>query len=251
MTTLIPRPPAGAGGCFEYELRARERRSFHTVLDAALLLDRLGRRSVARLDVTADEVVLALDHPLARGRIREEVRLAVADDGLRTRAFRREAHSGSERMMRREDVPELHSDMLPLPDGTYPEVALPFLAGWLPLARERASLFAWINDRFVARMYVEAAGRTTLALPCGERKALEVVMYPDLNDWVHLGAVLTRLARPFLPKYRMAYELAPPHRLLRFEGPYGPPGAPEIVLELARYFPASAGEDSLAASARA
>jgi len=101
--------------------------------------------------------------------------------------------------------------MLPLPDGTYPEVALPFLAGWLPLHRERASLFAWINDRFVARMYLEATGTRKLALPCGERKALEVVMYPDLNDWVHLGPVLTRLARPFLPKYRMAYDVAPPH----------------------------------------
>src|SRR5262245_14311521 len=132
MTTLIPRPPEGAAGCAEYEIRARERRSFHTVLDASLLLDRLGRRSVARIDIVRDELVLALDHPLARGRIREEVRFAIAADGLRTRAFRREAHTGSERLMRREDVPELHSDLLPLPDGTYPEVALPFLAGWLP-----------------------------------------------------------------------------------------------------------------------
>lgn len=245
MAMLIPRPPPGAAGCTEYEIRARERRSFHTVLDASLLLDRLGRRSVARIDITADEVVLALDHPLARGRIREEVRLAIAADGLRTRAFRREALSGSERLMRREDVPELHTELLPLPDGTYPEVALPFLAGWLPLARQRVSLFAWINDRFVARMYLEAAGTKRL----GERKALEVVMYPDLNDWVQLGPVLTRLARPFLPKYRMAYELAPPHRLLRFEGPYGPPGAPEVVLEFARHF-AIAGDESAAASAR-
>jgi len=233
MAMLIPRPPPGAAGCTEYEIRARERRSFHTVLDASLLLDRLGRRSVARIDVTADEVTLALDHPLARGRIREEVRLAIAADGLRTRAFRREALSASERMMRREDVPQLHSELLPLPDGTYPEVALPFLAGWLALARQRVSLFAWINDRFVARMYLEAT-RT--------KKALEVVMYPDLNDWVQLAPA----ARPL---YRMAYELAPPHRLLRFEGPYGPPGAPEIVLEFARHF-AMADEESPAASAR-
>ncbi len=59
-------------------------------------------------------------------------------------------------------------------------------------------------------------------------------MYPDLNDWVKLGSLLTRLAKPFLPKYHMwfAAQKNGPHHLVRFEGPYGPPGAPEIVLEL-------------------
>jgi len=37
---------------------------------------------------------------------------------------------------------------------------------------------------------------------------------------------------PFVPKYRMWFAPKPPHTVLRFEGPYGPPGAPEIVLEL-------------------
>jgi hypothetical protein len=31
----------------------------------------------------------------------------------------------------------------------------------------------------------------------------------------------------------MWFEEAAPYRCLRFEGPYGPPGAPEVVLELA------------------
>ncbi len=46
-------------------------------------------------------------------------------------------------------------------------------------------------------------------------------------------AVLETLAKPLLPKYRMWFEVAKPNRVVRFEGPYGPPGAPEIVLELA------------------
>jgi len=57
-------------------------------------------------------------------------------------------------------------------------------------------------------------------------------MYPDLNDWVKMGTALTKLAKPFLPRYSMWYEPAAPNRLLRFEGSYGPPGAPEIILEL-------------------
>jgi hypothetical protein len=50
---------------------------------------------------------------------------------------------------------------------------------------------------------------------------------------VKMPSILNKLAKPFLPKYHMWYEAKAPHRLLRFEGPYGPPGAPEIVLELA------------------
>jgi hypothetical protein len=45
--------------------------------------------------------------------------------------------------------------------------------------------------------------------------------------------VLNSLAKPLLPKYRMWFESATARRVVRFEGPYGPPGAPEIVLELA------------------
>jgi hypothetical protein len=45
--------------------------------------------------------------------------------------------------------------------------------------------------------------------------------------------VITKLAKPLLPRYDMWFETVPPYRVARFEGPFGPPGAPEIVLELA------------------
>jgi hypothetical protein len=55
---------------------------------------------------------------------------------------------------------------------------------------------------------------------------------------VPLGALLGKLSKPFVPKYRMWYEPEPPFSVLRFEGPYGPPGSIEIVLELERTEPA-------------
>jgi hypothetical protein len=59
-----------------------------------------------------------------------------------------------------------------------------------------------------------------------------LLMYPDLNDWVSLGSVLNRLAKPLLPRYEMWFEASAPHRVVRYEGAFGPPGAPEVVLEL-------------------
>lgn len=46
--------------------------------------------------------------------------------------------------------------------------------------------------------------------------------------WLGSSLRYTTRARP-----KRRYEAEAPHRLVRFEGPYGPPGAPEIVLELA------------------
>ena len=118
------------------------------------------------------------------------------------------------------------------PDATYPEVLLPFLMRGQPRDDETRALYSWSSDRFVARVYYEARGDVRLEVPAGEIDTTKVWMYPDLNDWVALGSILTRLAKPLLPRYEMFFEKATPHRVVRFEGPFGPPGAPEMIIEL-------------------
>jgi hypothetical protein len=218
----IPAPPPGFAREVRYAIRPREKRAFHSVLDAERLLAG-GGQSTVRYAEQGDDILLATDHPIVAGRIREQVVYARGPGGLVARSLTRELTDGGGRALRREEVADYHPAGMGLPHATYPEVTLPFVLGWLPLDGQRRSLYAWINDRFVAKVYVETAGRA------GDR--VEVVMYPDLNDWVRLGSVLRRLAKPFIPKYHMWFETAPPHGLVRFEGPYGPPGAPEIVLE--------------------
>ena len=44
------------------------------------------------------------------------------------------------------------SGTIPLPEAVYPEVTLPFLLRWQPFDGKTRDLFAWINDRFVARV---------------------------------------------------------------------------------------------------
>jgi len=55
---------------------------------------------------------------------------------------------------------------------------------------------------------------------------------PDLNDFVRVGSTVARLAKPLMPQYHLWFEPESPNRVLRFEGPYGPPGAPELIMEL-------------------
>ncbi|HEX3771861.1 MAG TPA: hypothetical protein VHV30_13385, partial [Polyangiaceae bacterium] len=154
--------------------------------------------------------------------------------GIVMRAMRRQVFDVAGRLVRNEEVPDFRHDALGLPHSTYPEVALPFLLAWLPLDGQRRSVYAWINDRFIAKVYVEVEGRKTIHIGGTPHETIEVIMYPDLNDWIPMGAMITRMIKPFVPKYKMWYAREAPHRLVRFEGPYGPPGAPEVVLEIAR-----------------
>ena len=235
--TNIPIPPADFAGVARYAISAREKRAFHTVLDARKMLAAMKDPiSEVRYSRQGEEIVVALDHPISGGMLREEMRLAAAasGDGLTMRSMSRELVDGAGVSIRREHVPDFRHDPLGIPFATYPEVALPFLLAWMPLDGERRSVYAWINDRFIAKVYVEVEARRTISVRGTSHETIEVIMYPDLNDWIPMGAMVTRLVKPFVPKYHMWYERQAPHRLVRFEGPYGPPGAPEIVLELAR-----------------
>ena len=233
--TNIPLPPTDFAGTARYTITPRAKRSFHTVLDARKLLQESGaRQSEVRWAREGEEVVLRLDHPIAGGTMREEMRLgnsANGDGGLMMRSMSRQMIDEKGTAVRHEVVPDFRHEILGLPHSTYPEVALPFLLNWMPLDGQLRSVYAWINDRFIAKVYVEVEGKKTLHIGGASHDTIEVIMYPDLNDWIPMGAMITRLVKPFVPKYHMWYSKQAPHRLVRFEGPYGPPGAPEIVLE--------------------
>lgn len=229
---LVPHPPDGFVGQLVYRAKPSHKRSFRTVLDAGQMLAEDSVVSVG-FDRVGDGIEVAVDIALRHGRLRDHTRFDLDLGGLSSASLERTLVRGDGETVRTESV-TFHEAVLALPKAAYPEVVLPHILGWFPDDGERRSLFAWINDRFVARVYVERVrgAAQNLDLPVGRVRALEHIMYPDLNDWVSMGDVLTRLAKPFLPKYRMWFAVEPPFRLVRFEGPYGPPGAPEIILEL-------------------
>lgn len=231
--TQIPKPPAGFSQNAVYRIKPREKRSFSSVLDARkLVAENPAHETRVTVDADGGDVVVTMEHTLLFGKMREVVRCAVNGAGLLTKSFERVVEDAQGALVRREEIPDFAHDKLGLPPSTYPEVVLPFVLGWTLASTDESQLYAWINDRFVARLYVEVVGRTKLDVLGKTHDVVESVMYPDLNDWVPMGRVLSGLAKPFIPKYRIWFAREAPHRLVRFEGPYGPPGAPEIVLEL-------------------
>jgi len=236
VTTSLPLHPPSLDGeeTLTYVANPRTKRSFNTILDAHDLFDKNGRshvRTRVHRDGDGRVVEIKADHALNGGTISETLHLS-ADGDLRCTALQRRLVDADGFVSREERV-DFARGPLRLPADAYPEVLLPFVLRWQPFDGQRRAIHAWIVDRFVARVYCDWAGRHTLTVPAGRFETVEMIMYPDLNDWVALGSVLNTLAKPFLPKYRMWFEPGGARRVIRFEGPYGPPGAPEIVLELA------------------
>ncbi len=232
LSPLISPPMRPVDTRLSYRLLPRKKKSFNTVLDARHLVDPDPTRlTTVHIDAGPDGARFSVSHPVIDGRIDESLTCEATGEGLVSRRLVRSVYDQNDERVRHEDV-RFDAGVIPLPPQAYPEVVLPFLLSWQPFDGKTRSLYAWINDRFVAKVQYRSLGRKNITLDGAKRAAVAMEMVPDLNDWVNLGRVLTKLAQPLLPRYRMWFDPAAPHTVLRFEGPYGPPGAPEIVLEL-------------------
>jgi hypothetical protein len=223
-------PPMWVGQTLRYRTRPRPKRAFHTVLDAQEMLGDASA-ATAMLDASNGSVSLRVAIEMRHGRMEDVV---VHDRAMRIRRLERRV-AGVDGRASREEIVDFTSPTHAIPPHTYVDVSAPFLLGANPFDGRSRAIYTWICDRFIAKVYYESRARTTIEVPAGRFATHEVVMYPDLDDWVPMPAIITKLSKPFLPKYHMWYEAASPHRLVRFEGPHGPPGAPEIVLELASH----------------
>jgi hypothetical protein len=228
MPLTAPKLAGGLEVC-RYVAKPRPKPFFKTVMDAKRIFD--GASATITTKVDGPVVEIRSHHVTAIGEI-AEVCVLDATPSLVMRSLTRKQSDGNGRTVREESV-DFTSNAVLLPGRSFPEVLLPFVLRGQRFDGKRDFVFSWTNDRFVARVYFEISKRSVkLDVPAGSFRAHEVVMYPDLNDWVPLGSVLTTLAKPLLPKYTMWFEDEAPHRVIRFEGAYGPPGAPEVVLEL-------------------
>jgi hypothetical protein len=224
---------------FRYRMQPRPRPQYHSVVDASRLFggqERQGTQALFRnwteSDGGAPKLWFHTSLELPDGRLEERVRYGVRDGILVSERLERQVYGLDDRLSRDERI-DFHAGPYRFPADLYPEVYAPFLMRWDPAPLHRRSFHSWISDRFVARIWFELHRRKVrVEVPAGVYECSEILMYPDLNDWVPLGNVITTLAKPILPRYHVWLALEPPHPLVRFEGAYGPPGAPEVVVEL-------------------
>lgn len=216
-----------------YRVFPRPKHKFKTTLDAQALFGASGGETQVQVTtrLEPDTVRLTIATQLAGVALVDVLDLD-RSPAMIARRLHRTART-AEGVLTREHMVMFQAPPYALPKTTYPEVMSPFLMRGQPRQKGRRSLYCWTNDGFCARVYYEDRGAKTVRLKDGtSHRAHEVWMYPDLNDWIAMGGAVTRLAKPLLPRYTMWYGLDELQRLVRFEGPYGPPGAPEVIVEL-------------------
>lgn len=221
---------AGSHEVVRYRVRPRPHSKFKTILDARQLFGDGEAKAIVETRTHATQngemaLELTMRSELPKVAMEDRFTATWRDGIVASRLSRRVGDARSKEI-------DFARSPFPLPLSTYPEVLLPFLMRGQPRDGKRRAAYSWTSDRFIARVYYEKRKRERISLPIGTIDADLVWMYPDLNDWIALGGVITTLAKPLLPRYDIWFESEPPYRVARFEGPYGPPGAPEIVLEL-------------------
>jgi hypothetical protein len=224
---------------YRYRMTPRQRPQYHSVIDSNRLFGGVNLQGTPVLFRTwtehegaAPKLLFSTDLELPEGKAQELVRYGVKGGILVTELLERRVHNRAGRLVRDERI-EFHHGPYPIPTDLYPEVYAPFLMRGEPAPAKRRSFHSWISDRFIARIWFELnRPHVKVDVPAGRFDCSEILMYPDLNDWVPLGNLITTLAKPILPRYHVWLSHEPPHPLVRFEGAYGPPGAPEVVVEL-------------------
>ena len=85
----------------------------------------------------------------------------------------------------------------------------------------------------ITELEIRKEGTATIALGADEAQAIHAKLIPK----VVIPLLLRPLAYFFIPTFDAYFDPRPPHRLLKFEGPLGPPGAPSAHMQADKKVP--------------
>jgi len=106
----------------------------------------------------------------------------------------------------------------------------------LPEGADEASFHVMDFYGQVNQLTISKQGTTTIALTSDDQNAI----YTRLKPIVDVPLLLRPLAYFFIPTFDAYFDAGPSHRLLKFEGPLGPPGVPNATMIADEKAPSSA-----------
>jgi len=96
----------------------------------------------------------------------------------------------------------------------------------LPEGADQSSFHVMDFYGQVNQLTISKQGTTTIALTSDDQNAI----YAKLKPIVDVPLLLRPLAYFFIPTFDAYFDAGPSHRLLKFEGPLGPPGVPNATM---------------------
>ena len=145
-----------------------------------------------------------------------------------------ELSSASERI-----VPEAFPLLTkPLPPNAYPPLApLAYVLARLGLgtAQEHTSIHFVLPNGSLIQMDLEVEGREMVEVPAGKFNTYRVRMHAKAETvFPNLPAVLMPVLSLFIPTQTVWLSTQEPQMLVKFTGQMGPPGSPQLLVQLTR-----------------
>lgn len=122
-----------------------------------------------------------------------------------------------------------------LPPNTYPPVApLGYVLTRLGLGKhERASFYFVLMTTSLLQMDLWVDGRERLHVPAGEFDSYRIRMRVNPESiFPNLPGFLQPFVRFFIPTQTLWLTASAPQRLVKFTGQMGPPGSPQLLIQL-------------------
>lgn len=108
----------------------------------------------------------------------------------------------------------------PLPKNLTHPYTLPLALRGMDFTIGREETFyVWFNPTMVFAVNLKLKCEEEITVPAGKFKCYRLEIGPDLVDFV--GPVVGRALKPFIASYIAWLDAKPPHRIVRYQGPFG------------------------------
>jgi hypothetical protein len=97
---------------------------------------------------------------------------------------------------------------------------------------KESSFHLWMSDRSVVRMRLKRIHKERIRIALGEFTCVKIRMVLDVQSVMPVGKILALLVQPFMPEFYFWLWEEEPYPVLKAEGALGPPGAPQMLMEV-------------------
>jgi hypothetical protein len=97
---------------------------------------------------------------------------------------------------------------------------------------KESSFHLWLSDQSVVRMRLKRMNKEQIKIALGEFPCVKIRMVADVQSVMPVGKILALLIQPFMPEFHFWIWEEKPYTVLRAEGALGPPGSPQMLMEV-------------------
>ncbi len=121
------------------------------------------------------------------------------------------------------------------PEDTYALEVRTFLFRGLDMTKKSKFHYNWwASEMAIIPRYIKTKKTKEITITAGTFNCYQIELFIDIGGFVNRGDYLNKIINPFLPDFIMYFDVNPPHYFVHYKGSVGPPGSPEVNMDLVK-----------------